>query len=95
MWLYCLHEVILANSAELSALLNLFHAKLLCLRKLFSSFCNAYYSGEIVTAMYDNFVAYRSKLFRPESPLAPNKNLSNTVSLIQSPCIMTYIVLFQ
>ena len=59
----------------------------------FSSLCLSYYSGEIVTAMYDNFVAYRSKLFRPESPLAPNKNLSNTVSLILCPNDLHCIIL--
>lgn len=32
------------------------------------------FTGELVTAMYDNFVAYRAKMFRPESPLAAPKN---------------------
>ncbi|XP_067940681.1 innexin unc-9-like [Watersipora subatra] len=38
--------------------------------------------GEIVTAMYDNFVAYRSKLFRPNSPIVANKTAPKSISLL-------------
>jgi len=43
------------------------------------------FSGEIVTAMYDNFVAYRSKIFRPESPIAPDKNAPKLLGATHDP----------